>query len=298
MSGPVTVSIRAVVDDNGRAVVSKAARLLESSLGAAADGPVTVRCQFEMSLDSLQGSEEPCITIASLLPEVDNHQEPWAEVERRWRDRCQTLMKIDGAVVFLCTVFRHVATGDGADPSRLARIRRLNLLAAELSRETGLFVIDLDRSFADIGALRLQTDYRLGGQYASDAAAKFIALAIVSAGLDAYVSFDVQDAAKLTINDVQLSLAGPGSVSLDIKPSNVLALGPGRRKQTVATVVDTNSENHVSWLIQLMMTGQFGFKEAMSKLRRSIAHRGLRSSSAMVFAAIWQAVRGRPRMGG
>jgi hypothetical protein len=298
MSDPVTVSIRAMVDDNERLAISIAARLLESSLGAAAGGPVTVRCQFETSLDALKSCEEPCIKIVSLLPEVDNHQEGWAEVERRLRDRCKALMTTDGAVVFLFTVFRHVAMDDSADPSRLTRIRRLDLLAAELSRETGLFVIDLDRSFADIGALKLQTDYRLGGQYASDAAAKFIALAIVSAGLDAYVSFDVQDAAKLTINDVQLSLAAPSSVSSDIKPSNVLALGSGHRKQIVATVVDTNSENHVSWLIQLMMTGQFGFKDAVSKLRRSIAHRGLRSSFAMLFAAIWQTMRGRPRMGG
>jgi hypothetical protein len=298
MSDPVIITIKAVVDSNERPAVERTASLLESSLSAAAGEPVAVRCQFEASLDALKGSAGPYVVIASLLPEVANHGESWAEVESRLRENYQALAGADDVVVFLCTVFRHVSSGDSADRSRLVRIRRLNLLAAELSRETGLFVVDLDRSLADVGAVRLQTDYRLDGTYAADAAAKTMALAVVSAGLDAHVSFDVQDAAKLAISDTALSLAAPGGTSTEVKPSNVISLGAGRRKQVVATVVDTNSEGHVSWLIHLMLTGQFGVKDAVVKLRRSIARRGLRSSSAMVFAAIWQAVRGRPRMGG
>jgi hypothetical protein len=298
MSDPAAITVRAVVDSNERAAVQQAAALLESSLSAAAGNPVTVRCQFEASLDALKGPGEACVVIASLLPEVANHREPWPEVENRLRESYRDLTSVDGAVVFLCTVFRHVSSGEGADQSRLIRVRRLNLLAAEISRETGLFVIDLDRSLADIGAFKLQTDYRLDGKFAADAAAKVIALAIVSAGLDAFVSFDVQDAAKLTISEGQLSLAAPGVTAPDIKPSNVLSLGAGRRKQVVATVVDTNTESHASWLIHLMLTRQFGVREAVAKLRTSIARRGMRSSLEMVFAAIWQVLRGRPRMGG
>jgi hypothetical protein len=298
MSDPVIISVKAVVDSNERAAVSLAARLLESNLSTAGGEPVTVSCQFEASLDALKGSGEACVVIASLLPEVADYQQPWAEAESRLRQAFQDLTGVDGAVVFLCTVLRHVASGDSDDRSRLVRLRRLNLLAAELSRETGLFVIDLDRSLADIGAFKLQTDYRLDGKYAADAAAKVIALAVVSAGLDAYVSFDVQDAAKLTISGGQVNLAAPGATASDIVPSNVLSLGAGRRKQVVATVVDTNSESHAGWLLYLVLTGRFGVKDAVAKLRRSIARRGLRSSSVMVFAAIWQAVRGRLRMGG
>lgn len=235
--------------------------------------------------------------ITSLLSEVAHHQEPWAETESRLRQSYLDLTSADGAVVFLCTVFRHVASGESGDQSQLIRLRRLNLLAAELSRETGLFVIDLDRALADIGAFKLQTDYRLDGKYAADAVAKVIALAVVSAGLDLYASFDVQDAAKLNISGGQLSLAALDGSAPDIVPSNLLSLGTGRRKQVVATVVDTNSGSHAGWLVHLIFTGQFGFKDAAAKLRRSIARRGLRSSSAIVFAAIWQAVRGRARRG-
>jgi hypothetical protein len=297
MSDPVTIALRAVVDDSERAAVVRAAMLLENSLGAAAGEPVTVRYRFEATLDALQNTGEPCITIVSLLPEVANHREPWANVERRLRERCQAVMSADGAVVFLCTVFRHVATGDDADPGRLVRIRRLNLLAAELSREVGLFVVDLDRSLADIGASKLHTDYRLNGQYASEAAGKFIALAVLSAGLDAHVPFEVQDVARASVVDLQLNLLEPMIAKRDMVLPSILKLGQGRRKQVVATVVDTDKDSHAGWLIHLMMTGQFGIRDAIAKLRQSIARRGLRSSMAMVLVAARQAMRSRTSVG-
>ncbi|MGO8910563.1 MAG: hypothetical protein ACLQDM_14760 [Bradyrhizobium sp.] len=297
MSEPVTISVRAVVDNNERAAVSQTAMLLESSLGAASGRPVTVRCQFAASLDALQGFEEPGITVISLLPEVANYREPWAEVEKRLRQQCQALMSADGAVVFLCTVFRHVATGDSADPARLVRIRRLDLLAAELSRETGLFIVDLDRSLADIGASKLHTDYRLAGECASEAAGKFIALAVLSAGLDAYLPFEVQDAARATVANIQLNLSGPMVAKRDMVLPSILKLGQGRRKQVVATVVDTDKDSHAGWLIHLMMTGQFGIRDAFLKLRQSVARRGLRSSMVMVLAAARQALRSRTSVG-
>jgi hypothetical protein len=298
MSNPIAVPVKAVVDSRERAAIALAATRLESALGVAAGAPVTVSCQFEPSIAALKSASEPCVIITSMLPEVASHDEPWAQTAQRLREDYQALTAIDGAVVFVCTVFRHVPLRDSADHARLVRVRRLNLLAAELSRETGLLVIDLDRTFAAIGAVKLQTDYRLNGNYAAEAAAKVIALAVVSAGLDAYASFDVQDAAKLAIGDDQLVLATPGAAALDLKPSNVLALGAGRRKQVVATVVDTDSEGHAGWLVHLLFTGRLSPQEAWEKLRRSIARRGWLSSSAMVFAAFRRAIRGRERMGG
>lgn len=297
MSDPVAIFIRAVVDDNERPAVVQAATLLESTLGAAAAKAVTVHCQFEASLDALPRTEGPYITIVSLLPEVANYAEPWADVEKRLRNRCQALTSDDGAVVFLCTVLRHVATGDGTDQDRLVRIRRLNLLAAELSRVYGLFIIDLDRSLADIGASKLHTDYRLDGQYASEAAGKFIALAVLSAGLDAYVPFEVQDAARASVSDVQLNLMGAVIAKRDMVLPSILKLGQGRRKQVVATVVDMDKDSHAGWLIHLLMTGQFGIGDAVAKMRQSIARRGFRSSMAMVLAAVRQAVGSRTSVG-
>jgi hypothetical protein len=297
MSDPATISLKASGDSNERAAVSLAATLLESSLSAAAGEPVTVRCQFEPSLDALKSSNEACVMIASLLPEVANYQEPWAAVESRLRESYQNLAAVDGAVVFLCTIFRHVPYGESADHSRLVRVRRLNLLAAEISRETGASVIDIDRSLADIGASKLNTDYRLGGQYASEAAAKFIALAVLSAGLDNYVSFEIQDAAKAIVAETQLNLIVPAIAKRDMVLPNLLKLGPGRRKQVVATVVDTDKDSHAGWLIHLLMTRQFGIRDAFTKLKQSVARRGLLSSLAMVLAAARQALRSRTSIG-
>jgi hypothetical protein len=85
---------------------------------------------------------------------------------------------------------------------------------------------------------------------------------------------------------------------LDVRPSNVLALGAGRRRQVVATVVDTNTDSHASWLIRLLFTGRLSFKDAALKLQRSISRRGVRASSLLLIGAFRQAMRGRPRMGG
>lgn len=297
MSDPVTITIKAVVDSNEQAAVSLAASLLEKSLSAAAGDPVAVRCQFEPSLATLKASDESGIIISSLLPEVANYEESWTTVESRLRESYRKLAGTDGAAVFLCTIFRHVPSGSSADHSPLVRVRRLNLLAAEISRETGACVIDIDRSLADIGASQLNTDYRLGGQYASEAAAKFIALAVLSAGLDNYVSFEIQDAARASVAGSKLNLSTPVIATRDIVLPNLLKLGPGRRKQVVATVVDTDQDDHAGWLIHLLMTRQFGVRDAIAKLRGSIARRGLRSSAAMILAAARQALRGRTSIG-
>jgi hypothetical protein len=295
MTDPVTVTVKALVDGGERSAVSQAAALLESSLSAAAGGPVTVKCEFADTLSALNPTGEACVVIASLLPEVANYQQPWADVADRLSKAFGTLASVESAPVFLCTVFRHVPPSEADAQPRLIRIRRLNLLAAELSRATGLFVIDLDRCLSDIGGAKVEADYRLQGPSAAKVVGREMALAIVSAGLDAYVPFEVQDAAKLTLTETGLGLTA--SKATDALPSNVLALGSGRRKQVVATVVDTDEEGHVGWLFHLLLTGRLSPKEAAAKLFQSIANRGVKASSAMVFGAIWQRLSGRPRMG-
>jgi hypothetical protein len=292
------ITLQAVVDDGEQPAVRLAIGRLTSSLTASAGYPVVVRCNFVASHEALERPGEDSILISSFLPEVANYEEAWPQVEHRLRARYAALSG-SGAVIFLCTVLRHVARSEGADQAecKLIRIRRLNLLAAELSRETGACVIDLDRSLADIGARKLDTDYRLNGQYAGEAAAKFIALAVLSAGLDAHVSFEIQDAAKAIVAGLQLNLGVPALAAADIVPSNVLTLGAGRRRQVVATVVDTDEGNHAGWLFHLLLTRQFGIRDAFEKLRQSVAQRGFFASAAMVAAALRQALRGGTRVG-
>jgi hypothetical protein len=291
------IMLQAVVDDGEQPAVRLAMGRLTSSLTASAGHPVAVRCSFVASHEALERLGEDSIVISSFLPEVANFEEAWSQVEHRLRARYEALSGT-GAVIFLCTVLRHVARSEGAKQAerKLIRIRRLNLLAAELSRETGAYVIDLDRSLADIGARKLHTDYRLDGQYACEAAAKFIALAVLSSGLDAHVSFEIQDAAKAIVAGLQLNLGAPATAT-DIVPSNVLTLGAGRRRQVVATVVDTDEGSHAGWLFHLLLTRQFGIRDAWEKLRQSVAQRGFFASAAMVAAALRQALRGGTRVG-
>jgi hypothetical protein len=297
MTDVMTITLKAVVGESERAAVSQAAMLLESSLSIVSAKSVAVRCLFEESLSALKASEERCVVVTSMLPEVANHDRPWTAVADRLWASYRDLVGCDVGAAFVCTVFRHVPAAEDDARSRLARIRRLNLLVAELSRETGIFVIDLDRSLADIGALKLQTDYRLTGQDALNAVAKEIAVAVVSAGLDEYLPFEILDAAKVIITQGQPSSNAIKATELEIVPSNVLSLGAGRRKQVVATVVDTNPESHASWLIHLLLTRRFSLKEAVAKMNESIARRGVRASFVMVSVALWQVLRRRPRMG-
>jgi hypothetical protein len=93
--------------------------------------------------------------------------------------------------VFICTIFRHVPPAiDRA--WTIERIRRLNLLALQLSQGTGAGIIDIDRTLADLGARSLQTDYLLTGPLGPYVAGDVVAMALLTAGLD-----DVFDVALL-----------------------------------------------------------------------------------------------------
>jgi hypothetical protein len=122
---------------------------------------------FELEFNATDGAE---ISIASLLRDVESG-EPLEGVRSRLCDVPPS---------FVCTVFRACE----GDAGKLERIRRLNVLAAEISHETGCGVIDFDRMFGDIGARTLQTDYRLGGNIAREIAAYTIVRTILAAGLD------------------------------------------------------------------------------------------------------------------
>ena len=98
--------------------------------------------------------------------------------------------------ILLCTIFRHVAdpAPDVAANER-ERIRRLNLLAIELSHDTGAAVVDFDRVFAHLGARPLATDHTLTGRVAAEVAAHALVANILDAGLDEIVPAEIQERA-------------------------------------------------------------------------------------------------------
>jgi len=53
----------------------------------------------------------------------------------------------------------------------------------------------------------------------------------------------------------------------------------------VITTVSTSSESHAGWLFYMLLSGKYSFKDAVAKLKGSVAKRGLRASILMLVAA-------------
>lgn len=289
------IVLAAMVEDRELDAIIVTAGLLQRALSAGGE-PIEVRCRPCTSIDDMKGAKGDEIVLTSLIAEVENHTETWPTVEQRLTDYYVALSESVHGHIFVCTVFRHVGTNVNQEASaKLIRIRQLNRLAADLSRRYGLFVVDVDRDLANIGARRLQTDYRLGGSAVTALVGKSIALALLSAGLDDYVAFEIQDEARNAILREGSDFSLPAVT--DVAPSNTLALSRGRRKQVVKTIVDSNSENHASWLIHLLLTGKLGIGDAGKKLQKSIARRGLAASTALLFSAARESLVHRNRFG-
>lgn len=165
MTEALDIRIVARVSPEERRAVDKAAELVSTSFGAAAKTPVNIRCEFAETEAEFDRPDAPTLVLTSLLGEMDRLDEPWADAEARLRARYAALSAGGRRVVYVCTLLRHIgedlsrATRD----ARRVRLRRLNLLAVELSRELGLIVVDIDRDLAALGAASLETDYRPGG---------------------------------------------------------------------------------------------------------------------------------------
>jgi hypothetical protein len=292
MSKPIVLA--ACVEDVELDATIVAAGLLQKSLSNGGQA-VEVRCRPYDSRDDIGRSQDSGIVVTSLVAEVERHAEAWATVEQRLKDYYAALSANSQVQVFVCTVFRYVGSECQEASAKLIRIRQLNRLSADLSRRYGILVIDVDRDLANIGARRLQTNYRLEGALVTTLVGRSIALALLSAGLDEYVEFDIQDQARNAILNDRSDLSLP--VLTDVAPSNTLSLGHGRRKQVVKTIVDANSENHASWLIHLLLTGKLGIGDAAKKLQKSIARRGIGASTALLFSAARESLVRRNRFG-
>lgn len=177
-----------------------AARQLAHWIGTASgiNHPIALHLRKTLELREIGG---PGVIVVSLLNEVASIRIPFAEVAARWHRQAAALTSATPRPVFFCTVFRHVPAP--ADPpegwsraSLLERIRRLNLLAAELSQATGAYVIDIDRTLAHFGASPLRTDYALAGKQGAEVAGDVIAAALLGAGLDDLVDAEVLEEAR------------------------------------------------------------------------------------------------------
>ena len=287
-----TVPILATVTNNEQAIVERAARDLAAALneapGQTSGGSWTCPCTFAPGLDSLAGTTAGSIVVTSLQLALAEVERPWPEVERELHDSYKALCEA-GAPVMIFTLLRHVdAAGDAARAARIRRrIRRLNLLATELSRQYGALVIDLDRVLADVGARRLATDFRLGGPLVAELAGRTAALCIVTTALDDFASVEVQNAAR-----ARLEQAAPATGLLSEEMmTDVLSIGKGRRAQRASTITDEVPENHVVWLARQVLKGRVGVPEALGKLAGAVRRRGARESAGLLISGVSRLIR-------
>jgi len=199
MSSTGLIWVEAVVDEVERPALVAAAEQLGGSLSAVSEKPIEVRLNFVSSFEAIDTKRPVTLVIASLLPDV-SRDESMASTEARWRRQLSPLAALPGLSVLLCTVFRHVPRGASAEhadarATTVERIRGLNLLATALSHDTGAGVIDIDRTFAHLGARALDTDYRLSGTVATRVAAHTIAWSVLSAGLDDAITPEILEGA-------------------------------------------------------------------------------------------------------
>lgn len=229
-----------------------------------------------MDQTSSAPSQPPNIILSSLLSEaVGDDQTTWNETEARIRQRYQPVSKT-GPRQYLCTVFRHVPPD--APPSLRLRIRKLNLLAAELSRATGIFVVDVDRSLADVGARAYATDFRLGGLYATEAVAREIAATLLGTGFDAALPREARDKLKAMMADWQPSHAPVVDFSAAFRPS-----GPdGRSSGQFAT-----KEAQAADFLDQALRGKLQPGEVLGTARKVIKRDGLAGFARLA----WQGVR-------
>jgi hypothetical protein len=293
MTDTASISIAAFVSDGERAAVQIAATQLAQSLSKAADTPWTCDAVFSTDIEALQKNSEAKIVVTSFLPELAKIDEPWAEVEKRLQAAYATLSE-SGASVFICTVLRHVRRDLEPEKAEalMIRIRRLNLLAAEISRESGAFVIDLDRILADIGARRLQTDYQLAGTYAAEVAGHAIALTIADNALDVFVPFEVQDAAAgiIAANEPTLPAAGNAKHEVTLK-KEVRATGEGRRKQVVMPVVFNDRQVYAKWYLEQVMKGKVSPLQLMQRLGQAVRQHGVIGSASLITTTLSKQLR-------
>jgi hypothetical protein len=287
MSEKFHISINAFVSENERSAVYLAARHLAQALSRTAPEPWSCAAAVKPDMAALLKESDAAIIVTSLLPELEHLEEPWTKTEKRLRATYAALCE-RGAPVFICTVLRHVGQDVEAETAEalIVRIRRLNLLAAEISRESGAYVIDLDRVLGDVGARRLQTDYRLAGDAAAEMAGHFMALTVLGNAPDELVTFQVQEAAREILVASRPAVAASEGAKAVTAKQELRAIGHGRRKQIVLPVVYTERDVYVGWFMRQVLHGKIGPGEVFERLLRAFRQHGFFGTAGLLVTSL------------
>lgn len=285
MTPTTHLSIAARVSEGEEASLRLAGERLARVLRETSAAAWSCESVFVRDLAMLERSDA-AIAVISFFSELENRGEPWSSLESRLRTACAALTQGDRPV-FLCTILRHVGReeeGQRAAELRI-RIRQLNLLVAGISRETGAYVIDLDRALADVGARKLQTDYRLGGPAAA-LAAHTMALTLINNLPGERVPFELQDAVRAALLAHPPSVDNEGAKAEVTFRKHLLSMVHEGRKVTVAPVVYSVQENHADWLIRQVLRGTIRPADALRRLGQAVQRNGLRESLRRLGSAV------------
>jgi hypothetical protein len=267
-----------------------AAELLEGALGEG----YRITAVFVAVMGDIDRSAAPCIVVMSLLSQLDFLDEPWADQRRRLEALYGDLTGHPAVVAYVCTVFRHVAPTVDLEVRRrlLRRLRRLNLLAADLSRRTGVFVADIDRDLSDVGARSLATDHRLGGPFAAAVGGRCLAKVLLDTGLDAVVPYEDQmDAARAL---ERLSAPTPRVVpraSTDAAP--LAPAAPNWRSRGArSTAAPTRLEGGDVYA-RLLLRGEISPAQAVALVKRAVSRNGYAGTLMLAFRGMGRLWRSR-----
>lgn len=193
------IVIDAAIAGVERAVVAVFADQLTECLAHVSGERWQVDTRVHDDIAAIAPGDGSQVVVASLQSELDRDDAIDA-IGMRWRERIDALMP-QAAAVLLVTIARRVASPlpaiAGAAVPTIERIRRLDLLAVELSHATGASVADVDRLVAHVGARALGADHRLDNPMAAELAAWVILAALVAQGaLDAWAGDGASERAR------------------------------------------------------------------------------------------------------
>ena len=204
--------------------------------------------------------EGPALFLASLRPALDQPDEDLAALEARWRMILSSRAVQEMSAAFLCTVFRC------ENAERIEWIRRLNLLAARLSHDTGTNVIDIDRAFAHVGARALLPEAALM------LAADTMMDTILAVGLDELVdapaleqmrAFRIRERAENAVSDI-------------VVPNDVLAYETERRgglRQTFSRMSSPLQARSMADMLHDLRAGRIEARDAMRDFVKRVNRR-------------------------
>ena len=266
MSPSSFFQVVALVDEAERPAVTAAAERLSRCLAHVTGTSSCVPVRFLESEAALGSFEMPTLFLASLLRDVGRIREPWSITVQRWREIFLSSSVQLTSAAFLCTIFRSVSERRARTPApllnKIERIRRLNLLATEISHDAGINVIDIDRVFAHVGGRALATDYRLAGSRAAALAADTIVGAFLAVGMDEVLEPECLERArelhaqqKDAITDVGLAVS---AVTLGFE-----TVRQGAHQQTFFRMPRRLLPGTVGGLLRDWLEGRINIREAM-----------------------------------